>query len=788
MKVRSFLLIFICVILLTNFAISSAQFSGENRNAGFELTFTLAEHSPDLDIALLLAQEWAKIGISVNVEPLPEDLWVVRTIGSPLSTVPLAIANGYDVTIASQTDDNLYFRHPYDPLFRNSLDRSKSIINFDNDVYTQLVNSFLGNPNLNERNMIFAQIESFAYDQLPVIPLYSEVDQLVYPSGRPEPSKNLATGLSGGKMGSGWADISRSIFFENTRTLNVMYSGNPLQFTPHVIMDRWGREPIDNTVSNMIFQGLYERDQENYTSWTPLIAEAFPEWNADHTVVTIQLRNDVFFSDNTQLTAYDVVESYRSYLTPKNSSTELTDEELLTFFDNTDSIQQLDQFTVEFTFSQSYIYDLDLFTRGILPIHIWDEYQNQTGGQDSSPEELLLQDFIDGDSSQFTIGSGPYFITKVDNGPAGGIRQLKINNNYWHETAPEITTINLYPFNRQTALGNISRDEIDYILPYQWDQEFLDDPNVDSVDVDTTEVEIVYLNLDHPIFGTGLETPLGLIHPNRATEAATYIRKAMSHLVPRQLIVDVLLDGSGKPAATPFNPLIPRLNTVYAFHEYELGVARNFMQLAGFDGLPIDTQTADSENQFLGLDVDSTTLFLGFSVFLILSTGSFLAIYLIVRPEKFIFNSNIKKIVAPLLDDKTKLLYLFVGQSRVQNRKLTQDFKSMVPTEIYDFKFLLHPVRLAMMKLLFDQPKITSVELKEQLGINWNDFRNHLKSLRKKGLIEIEQGFVDDALAQIVSMSNAGLSEFKELTDLVTSFLSSHADLGPYLDFVPYES
>jgi len=52
------------------------------------------------------------------------------------------------------------------------------------------------------------------------------------------------------------------------------------------------------------------------------------------------------------------------------------------------------------------------------------------------------------------------------------------------------------------------------------------------------------VNMKHPVIGTGELTPLG------TPLAAKYLRKAISHACPREVIVDQILDGLGAPATT----------------------------------------------------------------------------------------------------------------------------------------------------------------------------------------------------------------------------------------------
>ena len=60
------------------------------------------------------------------------------------------------------------------------------------------------------------------------------------------------------------------------------------------------------------------------------------------------------------------------------------------------------------------------------------------------------------------------------------------------------------------------------------------------------------LNMISPIWGTGTATPLGQSTPAQATAAARAVRSAMSHLIPRQYIIQNLLQGIGSIGITQF--------------------------------------------------------------------------------------------------------------------------------------------------------------------------------------------------------------------------------------------
>ena len=60
------------------------------------------------------------------------------------------------------------------------------------------------------------------------------------------------------------------------------------------------------------------------------------------------------------------------------------------------------------------------------------------------------------------------------------------------------------------------------------------------------------LNMNSPVWGTGTATPLGQSNPSQAAAAARAVRSAMSHLIPRQYIIQNLLQGIGSIGITQF--------------------------------------------------------------------------------------------------------------------------------------------------------------------------------------------------------------------------------------------
>ena len=157
-------------------------------------------------------------------------------------------------------------------------------------------------------------------------------------------------------------------------------------------------------------------------------------------------------------------------------------------------------------------------------------------------------------------------------------------------------------------------------------------------------------------------------------------------------------------------------------------------------------------------------------------------------PNKTIFGREIpdsaKDTVKELFKSQSVLYYSIIGQSKIPDKDIENEIKKAIPKRIYDYKFLLHPIRLTMIKLLYENLEMNSVELKELMEISWNDYLNHSKSMKKNGYIRIDDGFVDGNKRSILRIEPKGVEEFKALTDLLQLVLDNTSDLTTYIQVV----
>jgi len=109
------------------------------------------------------------------------------------------------------------------------------------------------------------------------------------------------------------------------------------------------------------------------------------------------------------------------------------------------------------------------------------------------------------------------------------------------------------------------------------------------------------INMQHPILGTGVDTPLGRSDPSKAAEAARHVRQAISYLIPRDLIVQQLMAGAASPGITTLHAFGPAYgDPEIKADPYDPTLARAELAAAGYEtGVspvkpePVPTKTAE---------------------------------------------------------------------------------------------------------------------------------------------------------------------------------------------------
>ncbi len=138
-------------------------------------------------------------------------------------------------------------------------------------------------------------------------------------------------------------------------------------------------------------------------------------------------------------------------------------------------------------------------------------------------------------------------------------------------------------------------------------------------------------------------------------------------------------------------------------------------------------------------------------------------------------NINISKktggVLKEIFDGKTTG-FLLLGQKLSRKDDVNEIiFREDFPPELLQERFLLHPVRLAMCKILKNNPQITSSELRTRLDIGWGDYTGHTKALSEKGYILLEDKIIDNIKKQVISLEPLGIIKFRNLVNLLDEYL-----------------
>lgn len=344
----------------------------------------------------------------------------------------------------------------------------------------------------------------------------------------------------------------------------------------------------DSNVFGPVFNRLYEYDSWEGKEIVPALALSHTmSEDGRHWVIT--LREGVTWHSGEEFTAEDVVFTWQTimnadYASPFNAS-------FMEIFGSTDAFRATGKYevTVDLPAYTIRFENWVMNAMSVLPKHALESIP--PGDLRAHPFNTWngSYDVTLSDGSSYTarggIGTGPW----ISNGQDQMRRAFSYTKNpgYWKETPGNVETF--YVVNIQgsdAVLSALRAGEIDAHDPMYDIGSLVNtiDPSWGTVHTyDSYKWQHVCYNLKHPIFGTGVDTPLGREDPSRAAEAAAYIRQAFSHAMPREQIVAEIASGFGAPGTVP----MPFTSPEYAHDllppiEYDLDIAREFMAKAGY--------------------------------------------------------------------------------------------------------------------------------------------------------------------------------------------------------------
>ncbi|MHA1185711.1 MAG: ABC transporter substrate-binding protein [Candidatus Heimdallarchaeota archaeon] len=315
-----------------------------------------------------------------------------------------------------------------------------------------------------------------------------------------------------------------------------------------------------------IYNGLIER-QPGTRQWGNRLATSFT--STDGLTWLVDINTEAKWADGTALTAYDVNYSYNLIINPNFGHQDLNFWE--TYIDH-NTVNVINDYQVEFTFLQPYVFQESNLALDLLPEHIW----NSILPEDHRTQAIT---WAASDPSKL-LGAGPYYLEDYDG--SSQIIHLKANEYFddWSGVTPNFDDIYFeFYSNKEGALSALAAGALDMVDSQFSPQlaEVTDLPGVIYELVPDPGVQELGINMEHPYLGTGESCPI-------ADEAsANHIRKAISHMVPRDTIVKEILDGIGVPGVTGMPDVAVGYDDSLEPYEYSIQLAKNEMRAAGFE-------------------------------------------------------------------------------------------------------------------------------------------------------------------------------------------------------------
>jgi ABC-type transport system substrate-binding protein len=376
-----------------------------------------------------------------------------------------------------------------------------------------------------------------------------------------------------------------------TQTTIVLAQTGP---APEEGLNNWvSTSYYDLAVFGTVCNALTKRENLETQTVLPSLATSWEVADDDKTW-TVHLRQGVKWHDGVEFTAEDVKFTYEASMADELASQQ--GAFIKTILGSPDNIEIVDNYTLIFHLPQPYaFFPSNIITEGnngwIIPKHVlenvpYDEWRTHPFNTGEGSYESNGQTFSG------PIGTGPYKYESYN--PTTFTNTLVRNDEYFD--AQNLRDAGLFEIEKylvvfiegsDAAITALKTGEVD-VLDSQYSLQSMlgsiEEPWGDHITYDAFGMQELGFNMRHPILGTGVDTPLGQQDPSRAAEAARYVRQAISHLVPRQNIIDTILDGYGvQGVTTPFTPLTFGYDTSLQPYSYDVELAKSLLAAAGYD-------------------------------------------------------------------------------------------------------------------------------------------------------------------------------------------------------------
>lgn len=300
-------------------------------------------------------------------------------------------------------------------------------------------------------------------------------------------------------------------------------------------------DSASHEISGHIYNGLLKYDKD-----FNLIGDLAEKWDVseDGLTMTFYLKKDVKWQDGTELTAHDVMATFKTLTHPKTLTPYAGDYQMVT------DAQVINDHTFQVKYDEPFAPALASWTLKILP-----------------KSRLEAEDINESSLKSDPMGTGPY---TLENWKRGEFVTMQANPNHF-EHEPYITTL----LKRQipdmdTQFLELKAGNIDVmgLKPLQFTR------LTDTKSFKEKFNKYKYLSNGYTYMGFKLDHPL--FKDKR-------VRQALSYAIDRSEIVDGVLYGQGLPLACPFKPGTWAFNENLQPYPFDLQKAKSLLKQAGWE-------------------------------------------------------------------------------------------------------------------------------------------------------------------------------------------------------------
>jgi peptide/nickel transport system substrate-binding protein len=293
--------------------------------------------------------------------------------------------------------------------------------------------------------------------------------------------------------------------------LNYGEYGRPTTLDPITSNDM-----ISMRIIELVFNGLVGINEKQEI--VPELAERW-EMSEDGKFYTFYLRQDVTWHPKEEeepapFTADDVIFTYNIMMHPKTITSMKVRYEFI------EGVEKMDDYTVKFTLKRPILNALARFSFKVIPQH-----------GPANPEFLSREDPF----AQKPIGTGPYILKNI----TADREVILVANEDYFKGRPHINKFAARPFADQNIMSQaLLFNAIDMIV-------LVNHRDIPQIQGDKRYVLQPYNALSYSFFGYNMRNPL---------LADKRVRKAFTHAVNRQEMLDSFFQGQGTIISGPFAP------------------------------------------------------------------------------------------------------------------------------------------------------------------------------------------------------------------------------------------